>query len=151
MFCMRAWRYLGYAAVFKLALMAGVGACALLGIEPTDRRIIEVWNKIDALDADGRDRILNLAARQGADNAPVVVSALTGEGVDRLLAAIETRLGEGRQTLTVSLDASDGAGLSWLYRHAEVLEKHSDDDGRMEVTVRATPDKAAQVRAKFGL
>jgi len=120
-----------------------------LGIEATDRRIIEVWNKIDALDADGRDRIFNLASRQGADNAPVVVSALTGEGVDRLLAAIETRLGEGRQTLTVSLDASDGAGLSWLYRHAEVLDKHSDDEGHMEVTVRATPDKAAQVRAKF--
>lgn len=31
---MRAWRYLGYAAVFKLALVAGVGACAALGIEP---------------------------------------------------------------------------------------------------------------------
>jgi GTP-binding protein HflX len=120
-----------------------------LGIEATDRRIIEVWNKIDALDADGRDRILNLAGRQPSDRAPVVVSALTGEGIDGLLTAIETRLGESHQTLTVSLDASDGAGLSWLYRHAEVLDNRTDDNGQMEVTVRATPDKAAQVRAKF--
>jgi GTP-binding protein HflX len=120
-----------------------------LGIEATDRRIIEVWNKIDALDTEGRDRVLNLAGRQAAEHAPVVVSALTGEGIDALLAAIETRLGEGRLTLSLMLDASDGAGLSWLYRHAEVLDKQMDEAGHLAVTVRATPDKAAQVRAKF--
>ena len=52
---------------------------------------------------------------------PVQVSALTGEGVDHLIAAIEARLGESRQTLELSIDPSDGAGLSWLYRHSEVL------------------------------
>ncbi len=122
-----------------------------LGIEPTDRRIIEVWNKIDALDADGRERIQNLAARQASERAPIVVSALTGEGIDDLTGAIENRLGEGRQTLSVTLDASDGAGLSWLYRHTEVLDKTTDDEGHVTVTVRATPDKAGQVRAKFAL
>ena len=75
-----------------------------LGIEATDRRLIEVWNKIDRLDADGRARILNLAERQPAENRPVPVSALSGEGLDRLIPAIEARLGESRLTIELSLD-----------------------------------------------
>jgi len=120
-----------------------------LGIEATDRRLIEVWNKIDRLDAEGRARLLNLVERQTAERCPVAVSALSGEGLDRLIPAIETRLAESRQTIALSLDPSDGAGLSWLYRHSEVLSRNMDDDGRLAVTVRADADEAAQVRAKF--
>ena len=122
-----------------------------LGIEAADKRLIEVWNKLDRLDAEGRARLLNLAERQPAERRPVVVSALSGEGVDRLITAIETRLGESRLTLELSLDPADGAGLSWLYRHAEVLSRDMGDDGRLAVTVRADADKAARVRAKFGV
>ena len=53
----------------------------------------------------------------------MLVSALSGEGIDRLVAAIEARLAASRQTLELALDPADGAGLSWLYRHAEVLSK----------------------------
>jgi GTP-binding protein HflX len=120
-----------------------------LGIEATDRRLIEVWNKIDRLDAPGRARILNLAERQPAENRPVPVSALSGEGLDRLIPAIETRLGESRLTMDLSLDPADGAGLSWLYRHSEVLSKGMSDDGRLAVTVRADPKNADMVRRKF--
>jgi GTP-binding protein HflX len=74
---------------------------------------------------------------------------LTGEGVDRLVEAIEARLSESRLTLEVSIDPADGAGLSWLYRHSEVLVKDMRDDGRLAVTVRADPDNAARVRARF--
>jgi GTP-binding protein HflX len=51
--------------------------------------------------------------------------------------------------LDLSLDPADGAGLSWLYRHAEVLSKEMDEHGKLAVTVRADPDQAARVRAKF--
>jgi GTP-binding protein HflX len=122
-----------------------------LGIEPTDRRIVEVWNKIDRLDTQGRDRVLNLIERQPAERRAVAVSALSGEGLDRLTAAIEARLAETRLTIDLKLDPADGAGLSWLYRHAEVLSKEMDENGKLAVTVRADPDKAAQVRAKFGV
>jgi GTPase len=122
-----------------------------LGIEATDKRLIEVWNKIDRLDPEGRARLLNLAERQPAERRPIVVSALSGEGIDRLITGIETRLGESRQTLELSLDPADGAGLSWLYRHSEVLSRDMGDDGRLAVTVRADADKAARVRAKFGV
>ena len=119
-----------------------------LGIQASDARLIEVWNKIDRLDADARARLNALAERQ-SERRPVPVSALSGEGIERLVAAIEARLAETRQTLELALSPSDGAGLSWLYRHSEVLEKHMRDDGQLAVTVRADPDKAARVRAKF--
>jgi GTP-binding protein HflX len=122
-----------------------------LGIESNDNRIVEVWNKIDKLDAEGRARLMNLVERQPAERRPVAVSAISGEGLDSLMAVIEGRLAETKLTLDLSLDPSDGAGLSWLYRHAEVLSKDMDADGKLAVTVRADPDKAARVRAKFGL
>jgi GTP-binding protein HflX len=124
---------------------------AELDIAATDRRLIEVWNKVDRLKPDARARLVNLAERQPPERRPVLASAATGEGLDQLSAAIERRLGETRQTVAVSLDASDGAGLSWLYRHAEVLARDMDEDGRLTVTVRADADKAAQVKARFGV
>jgi GTP-binding protein HflX len=120
-----------------------------LGIAATDPRLIEVWNKIDRLDVEARARLTNLAERQPPERRPIPVSALSGEGIDRLVAAIEARLAESRQTLEIAINPSDGAGLSWLYRHSEVLEKHMRDDGQLAVTVRADADKAARVRAKF--
>ena len=120
-----------------------------LGIAASDRRLIEVWNKIDCLDTEARARVLNLADRRAAGHRPVAVSALTGEGMDGLLTAIDARLGESRQTIEVSVDPADGAGLSWLYRHSEVLARDMSDDGRLTVTVRADADNAARVRAKF--
>jgi GTPase len=122
---------------------------AELSIDATDRPVIEVWNKIDLLDSEGRTGLLNLVERQPASRRPVPVSALSGEGVDRLIDAIEALLSERRQTLEVSIDVADGAGLSWLYRHSEVLSKDLRDDGRLAVTIRADADKAARVRAKF--
>jgi GTP-binding protein HflX len=120
-----------------------------LGIAPQDRRLIEIWNKIDRLDAEGRARIVNLAERQPAERPPVLVSALSGEGIGALTAAIETRLGESRQTLHLLLDPADGAGLSWLYRHAEVLSRELREDGQMAVDVRADAMNADIVRSKY--
>ncbi len=121
-----------------------------LGIDPEDHgRLIEVWNKVDRLDEAGRERLDNLAERRPSGQRPVPVSALTGEGVDRLLAAIETRLGRRRVLIELALDPADGAGVSWLHRHTEVLEKALAEDGRLAMTVRVDPAKADAVRARF--
>jgi len=63
---------------------------------------------------------------------------------------IETRLAASRQTLDLLLDVADGAGLSWLHRHTEVMTRSLQEDGRLAVTVRADPANAEKVRAKFG-
>ncbi len=47
------------------------------------------------------------------------------------------------------IDPADGAGLGWLHRQCEVLERRLDERGRMAVTVRVDPDKVEQVRRKF--
>jgi GTP-binding protein HflX len=120
-----------------------------LGIEPDDSRLIEVWNKIDNVDPAERERLENLSRRADGPR-PVLVSALTGEGTDDLTAAIENELARSRLTLDVALDLADGAGMSWLHRHAEVLARDEGADGRMHMTVRVAPDRAGLVRAKFG-
>jgi len=122
-----------------------------LGIDPDDeQRLIEVWNKIDRLDDDGRTRLQNLAERKPAEQRPVLVSAITGEGADRLITAIETRLGQRRVVLDLEVDPSDGAGVSWLHRNTEVMEKAMSEDGhKLAMTVRVDPSRAGVVRAKF--
>ena len=126
-----------------------------LGIDPHNdgthkRSMIEVWNKIDRLDAAERSRLQNIAERRPLAERPVLVSAMTGEGIDTLAAAIEERLAEGRVVIELELDPADGAGVSWLHRHTEVIAKTFDAKGRAAMTVRVAPDKAAAVRARFG-
>jgi GTP-binding protein HflX len=119
-----------------------------LGIDPNDRgRFVEAWNKIDLLDPARRVQLSNLAERSAS--RPVLVSAATGEGIDALFVAIETRVGAHRLMIELILDAADGAGISWLHRHAQVLTQSVRDDGRLAFTVRVEPDKAELVRRKF--
>ena len=108
-------------------------------------KLIEVWNKLDKLDADQRD---GLVLGQG-ENAPIAVSALTGEGIDRLLSAIEARLARGRSLLDLDLDAADGQGLHWLYEHTEVMARENAEDGHVRLTVRVPPDTVERVRRRF--
>jgi GTP-binding protein HflX len=123
-----------------------------LGIDlESDTRLIEVWNKVDRLNADERGQLQNRLDRLPGHRRAVVVSALTGEGIDRLIASIEARIGESRTTFDIELDPADGEGISWLHRHAEVLAKHLQPDGRYTLTVRADPAKALRVRNRFGL
>ncbi|CAN5146364.1 GTPase HflX [soil metagenome] len=121
-----------------------------LGIDlDSSQRIIEVWNKIDRFDEEGRANLVNIAARRPLERPCFPVSAETGEGIDALLAAIEDRLAATRVTLDLSIDASDGAGISWLHRNAEVLDKHMEN-GKYVMTVRVDETKRDITIAKFG-
>jgi GTP-binding protein HflX len=127
-----------------------------LGIEPgreaDDRRaVIDVWNKIDRLEPAARERLLKISQRRGPSERPVLVSAATVEGVKALAELIETRLATSREVIELRLDPADGAGVSWLHRHTEVLKKTIDEDGVIAMTVRADPDKAARLRARFSI
>jgi GTP-binding protein HflX len=121
-----------------------------LGIAPEHGAgLIEIWNKIDQLGTAARARLYNLAARRPAERRPVLVSALSGEGLDTLLMEIETRLAARRVELDLVLAASDGAGLSWLHRHTEVMRKTLRDDGCVLVRARADAANAEKARARF--
>lgn len=121
-----------------------------LGIDPNDhRRLLEVWNKLDLLDADRATGVANSANRRGANDRPIVVSALTGQGETDLVLEIEGRLAEGRPVFDVDLDSADGQGLAWLYEHVEVLARHDAEAGDVRLTVRVTPERADQIRERF--
>jgi GTPase len=116
-----------------------------VGVTAAADKLIEVWNKLDQLDAEHR---AGLALGQGLEG-PIAVSALTGEGIDTLLEAIEARLARGRSLIDLSLDGADGQGLHWLYEHTEVMARADGDDGRVNVTVRVAPDTVERVKRRF--
>jgi GTP-binding protein HflX len=120
-----------------------------LGIDPeAGGRILEVWNKIDRLSPEERANFRKIAARRPPEHPCFLVSAASGEGIDTLLTAIEDRLASSRTTLALSIDASDGAGISWLHRNAEVLDKKLHE-GRFDMTVRVDETKRDIVVNRF--
>ena len=122
-----------------------------LGVDPNDHgRLLEVWNKLDLLDADHAVSVMNSAKRRERNARPIVVSALTGEGEGDLVDEIEARLAIGRTVLDLRLEVDDGEGLAWLYEHAEVLARHDRETGGSDLTVRVPSQRADQVRARFG-
>ena len=90
----------------------------------------------------------NIAARRPAGDPCFLASAETGEGIEALLAAIEQRLAAYSTTLNLSIDAADGAGISWLHRNAEVLNKELHD-GRFDMIVRVDETKRDIVVKRF--
>ncbi|MBM3551998.1 MAG: GTPase HflX [Alphaproteobacteria bacterium] len=123
---------------------------AELGLKgKAEGRILEVWNKIDALDPD-RLSALRLAARGiEPQRRPMLVSALTGQGLDELLTRIESILAAGRVRFELDLDAADGAGLAWLHAHTEVLEREAQPQGGVHLVVRVDPERSDGLARRF--
>jgi len=119
---------------------------AELGVADRADRVIEVWNKIDLLDPDGRSALADEEKTHAAP--PLAISATTGEGIDRLLQAIEDRLARGRSLVELTLDNGDGRGLHWLYEHAEVMSRRDEESG-LHLTVRVPADQIERVKRRF--
>jgi len=120
-----------------------------LGIDtvPTDREILEVWNKIDAIGGNARQELLNSA--RFAEASPVLVSAITGEGIGELLATIDTRLGRNDALLEVTVPACDGRTLAWLHAETDVLSRHTGEDGDTHVTIRIESERRTHIAARL--
>lgn len=104
-----------------------------LGVDTADeRRIIEVWNKIDLVD--GRTRAQFIGQAERGTNV-VVVSALTGEGLDGLRVRIADCLGADAGSYTVLLKPGEGGRLNWLYEHCDVRARTRQADGRVRLSV----------------
>ena len=93
--------------------------------------MVEAWNKLDLLDDERREQLLEDAGRR-EDVKPI--SAWTGEGVEALITAVASRLTAGHRRYTVTLPAGDGAGAAWLHQHGEVVDQHLEgEQARYEV------------------
>jgi GTP-binding protein HflX len=121
-----------------------------LGVDTNDRkRVIEIWNKSDRLAPEARENARNHAKRLPEGERPLLISALTGEGCDELLRAIADKIASGWPVTSITLDPADGANLSWLHRHGEVLSQKMKGDDELRVEVRMAPEKAEEFRRRM--
>jgi GTP-binding protein HflX len=104
--------------------------------------MFEVWNKIDRVDEERRETLINQAAR--SDNT-MVLSAITGEGLDELLATVSEALEGARVEETLELGFSDGKKRAWLFKKGFVLEERQTESG-FEIDVRWTQKDSNQYK-----
>lgn len=88
-------------------------------------RMLEVWNKIDLLDAEKREDLSALVQR---NDDVLMISAQTGEGVDAFKAHLSGLIAKGNLVRSVRLKASDGAALAWLHARGTINSQIVDDD-----------------------
>ncbi|WP_430700810.1 GTPase HflX [Phenylobacterium glaciei] len=117
-----------------------------LGVEIEERRLIEVWNKLDMVDAEARDRVIGDARR--ANPPAITVSAVTGEGCDELLAMVAEMVDEA-PAVEITATAAQGAAVAWLYRHGRVLERETQDDGGTRLAVKLSAQALGQFEQLF--
>ncbi len=115
---------------------------AALGVN-RDMPLIEVWNKIDALDPDMRAA---LAVQQAREANVQAISALSGQGVPDLLAVIEARLAGERLEETVPLSFAQGRERAWLHGQNVVRAERQTETG-WEFDVNWTRTQRGRFRA----
>ncbi|MBP7002393.1 GTPase HflX [Amaricoccus sp.] len=94
--------------------------------EAAEARMVEVWNKIDALPADEAETLLAVAARTPRARA---ISALTGEGVPGLLELVAAELSDPVHDETLELGFDQGRKRAWLFDHKLVRGEVQTDAG----------------------
>jgi len=118
-----------------------------LDIDPAeDVRVIEALNKIDLLDGDAREVVLNRTRRQ--EDRVVAVSALTGDGIGNLADLFDRYMTSAREAVDITIGAGDGAAFAWLHRNAEVLNRR-DEDEYLHLTVSIQPEELARFEHQF--
>jgi GTP-binding protein HflX len=91
--------------------------------------VINVYNKIDAIDPEERRRL------QTADPAAVLISARTGDGVGDLLQVVASQVALDTRRITITFDADkdfDRQQIAKLYRVARVIS-HVATNGRVVI------------------
>ncbi len=110
-----------------------------VAVSGPEAHLLEVWNKIDRLDAAQREELEQASRRN--EHPPVLVSAVTGEGIDTLLAAIDRNFAANDDLLSLEVPASQGALIHWLHENTEVLDRQADDSGALRFRVRIDKTK----------
>ncbi len=121
------------------AVLADIGAIGD-GAAP----LIEVWNKVDLLDTEDRDRLQSEAERR---DDVAVISAMSGAGIQSLHTLIAARLMTQHRIRHILLDEADGAGLAWLHQHGSVVGV-IQDAAQITVDVRLSDVDFARYQAR---
>ena len=100
---------------------------------------IEIWNKVDLLDAEEGATLRTRAARR---EDVVILSAVTGEGLDDFVAKASKAVTGIQIETELSLGFDDGRRRAWLYEQGVVQTEKQTDDG-FELVVRWTSRQAS--------
>ncbi len=117
-----------------------------LGVDMDERRILEVWNKIDLLPADDRPIVAGDAKR--AHPPAIPVSAVTGEGCPELLSVVASLVDEA-PPVDVYAPAGEGKAIAWLYRNGRVINRNDGKDGSVRLAVSLSPQALGQFEQLF--
>jgi GTP-binding protein HflX len=117
-----------------------------LGVKVDERRLLEVWNKIDLADPEVRPELVADARR--ARPPAVIVSAVTGEGCEALLDAVGGLVDEA-PPVSVHTPAGEGAAIAWLYRHGRVTQRSDAKDGGVRLDVSLSPQAMGRFEQLF--
>jgi GTP-binding protein HflX len=121
-----------------------------LGIEEgeRDKRIIEIWNKIDLLEPEAREALIAKAATTVNIAA---VSSISGEGIDALVADISARLSGVMTEATVVIPIEKLSLLPWFYQNALVDAREDREDGTVSLDVRLSETAAVEMERRLGI
>ena len=108
-----------------------------LGI--TEPNMIEVLNKVDQVQA---DQDISISRNR------IAVSALTGENINALLQAIDENLSKNEVEKYFIFNNKQGAAISWLYDHGDVLLRQ-DEDMETMLHVRMSPENIKRFQRAF--
>ncbi len=111
--------------------------------------MIEVWNKIDAVEPFVREGLDVERERLSSELIAVPVSALSGEGMDELLGVIEQVLDQGRVRFQANLSHQDGAFRAWLHENTQVEAETFLETGDVQLLLSLTKDEFGRLTARF--
>jgi GTP-binding protein HflX len=99
----------------------------LCELDVAERPRLNVLNKVDRLSGEELKSLQSSVARAG-DDAPVLVSALTGEGIAELLRRMDTAMPvDPLLTLSIRLPLAEGRTLAMIHALGRVLHSEIDD------------------------
>lgn len=116
------------------------------GVGENGPQMIELWNKIDLLNAERRTELQNFAKKH---NNVLLISAETGEGAETFQRYLAHRIASANESRELRLDSGQGEALAWLHARGRV-ESRESKDGSTRVSASLSPQHWGQFDKLFG-
>jgi GTPase len=123
-----------------MSVLSDLGVAGQAGAAP----MVELWNKIDLLDAE-RLSVVRAEAFRRDDVLPI--SAVTGEGLDTMRELFAARLTRARRLRHIDISSEDGAARAWLHANGNV-ERETGEGGSLTVSVRLSDADFARFQSR---
>lgn len=111
------------------------------------RKLLEVWNKLDLLEAESGEA---LRQKAGSISDAIAISAVTGEGLDMLLSRIELEISGELERRELDISTEQMALLSWIYGRGRVLSREDLENGSVRLVAELTSADASELDIRLG-